>query len=101
MSDDSEEEMEEEVAFEAADEEVAEDAEEIEEAEEVEEAEEIVEYTEKAPAPKGGADDNAKSTVAKSGKGGIKNASSAEEKGAPAPKAQDMGGTTKPDMKKV
>lgn len=89
------EEADESVAFEDADEEVAEDAEEIEE------AEEIVEYTEKAPAPKGGDDDNATSTVAKSGKGGIKNASSAEEKGAPAPKAQDMGGTTKPDMKKV
>ena len=95
VEDEGEEEMEEEVAFEAADEEVAEDAEEIEE------AEEIVEYKEKAPEPKGGDDDNAKSAVAKSGKGGIKNASSAEEKGAPAPKAQDMGGTTKPDMKKV
>ena len=101
-ADEEAEEAEESVAFEAADEEVAEDAEEVaEDAEEIEEAEEIVEYTEKAPAPKGGADDNAKSTVAKSGKGGIKNASSAEEKGAPAPKAQDMGGTTKPDMKKV
>ena len=78
---------------EATDEEVEEGSEEV--------AEEIVEYTEKVPAPKGGADDNVKSTVAKSGKGSMKNAPSAENKGAPSPKVQDMGGTTKPDMKKV
>ena len=71
----------------------------IEEAEEV--AEEIVEYTENVPAPKGGNDDVTKSPVAKSGKGGIKNASSTEEKGGATPKSQDMGGTTKPDLKKV
>jgi hypothetical protein len=81
---------------EAADEEVSEESEEVVEDEEV-----VVEYAEKAPAPQGGSDDNAKSAVAKSGKGGMKNAPSGEEKGAPAPKAQDMGGTTKPDMKKV
>ena len=84
---------------EAKDEEVAENEESEEVAEE--KAEEIVEYKEKAPMPKGGDDDNTKSAVAKSGKGGMKNASNAEEKGAPTPKAQDMGGTTKPDMKKV
>ncbi|MDB4378505.1 hypothetical protein N9Z41_01915 [bacterium] len=81
---------------EATDEEVSEESEEVVEDEEV-----VVEYAEKAPAPQGGSDDNAKSAVAKSGKGGMKNAPSGEEKGAPAPKAQDMGGTTKPDMKKV
>lgn len=108
MNDEQEPEMEESVE-EATDEAVEEtveeaveedDAEAVEEATE-EESEEIVEYTEKAPAPKGGADDNAKSTVAKSGKGGIKNASSTEEKGGATPKSQSMGGTTKPDMKKV
>ena len=84
-----------------ATEEVVDEAKDEEVSEESEEDEVVVEYAEKAPAPQGGSDDNAKSPIAKSGKGSIKNAPSGEEKGAPAPKAQDMGGTTKPDMKKV
>ena len=52
-----------------------------------------------------GGDDNAKSPVAAdSGKKGAEakpGISGGEEKGRPAPKAGDMGGTTAPDMKKV
>lgn len=52
-----------------------------------------------------GGDDNAKSPVpADSGKKGAEakpGISGGEEKGKPAPKAGDMGGTTEPDMKKV
>jgi hypothetical protein len=71
--------------------------------EEVEEGEEKVDESklEKAPeADKADHSDNKASPVAKQQKGGIK-VSKSEETGAPAPKAQDMGGTTKPDLKKV
>ena len=80
------EETSEETVEEKADEEVKED-----------EAEKVVEYKEKAPAPVT-TSDASKSPVASSGKGGVKTGS-ADEKGRPAPKAQDMGSTTKPDMK--
>ena len=80
------EETSEETVEEKADEEVKED-----------EAEKVVEYKEKAPAPVT-TSDASKSPVASSGKGGVKTGT-ADESGRPAPKAQDMGGTTKPDMK--
>ena len=51
----------------------------------------------KAPAPVT-TSDSAKSPVASSGKGGVKTGT-ADESGRPAPKAQDMGHTTKPDVK--
>ena len=44
--------------------------------------------------------DNKASPIAKQQSGGMK-VGGKEEAGRPAPKAQDMGGTTKPDMKKV
>ena len=92
------EETDEEAVEEAKDEEVTEEAK-----EEVEEGEEKVDESklEKAPeADKADHADNKASPVAKGQKGGMK-ISKSEETGAPAPKATDMGGTTKPDVKKV
>jgi len=76
-----------------------------EEGEEMEamEADMVREYAEKAPAPVTSEQgDGASGPVAsKNDMGGKAVDPTGEEKGAPAPKAQDMGGTTKPDMKKV
>ena len=91
-----------------------EEGEEGEEEEEMEsafeEAEEVVrEYAEKAPAPvtgeEGGVNTKEMNIPKKDmpdPKGATDNiAQGGDEKGSAAPKAQDMGGTTKPDMKKV
>ena len=70
---------------------------------EVAEDEEQVDESKLEMAPKADMADHADqkaSPVAKQQKGGMA-VKSPEESGRPAPKAQDMGGTTKPDMKKV
>ena len=67
------------------------------------EDEEQVDESKLEMAPKADMADHADqkaSPVAKQQKGGMA-VKSPEESGRPAPKAQDMGGTTKPDMKKV
>jgi hypothetical protein len=77
--------------------------EEGEEMEAMEDAEMVREYAEKAPAPVTSeqGDGKAGPVAGKNDMGGKAVDPTGEEKGAPAPKAQDMGGTTKPDMKKV
>ena len=90
---------------EATEEKVEETSEEkVEETKEEEKVEEgIAMKAVKAPAK--GSDDNAKSPVAaNSGAKGAEakpQSSSGDEKGKPAPKAGDMGGTTEPNLKKV
>ena len=68
-----------------------------------EDAEMVREYAEKAPAPVTSeqGDGSAGPVAGKNDMGGKAVDPTGEEKGASAPKAQDMGGTTKPDMKKV
>ena len=66
----------------------------------------VREYTEKVAAPSNSEEgDGSEGPVSKAkkieSKGKAAMSHSKEEKGAPAPKAQDMGSTTKPDMKKV
>ena len=85
------------------------DEEEMESVEEVEEDADgkiVREYTEKVSAPSNSEEgDGSEGPVSKAkkieSKGKAAMSHSKEEKGAPAPKAQDMGSTTKPDMKKV
>ena len=88
------------------DEEEGEEEEEMEavEVEETEETDEVVrEYAEKAPAPVTAeeGDGSAGPVAGKNDMGGKAVDPTGEEKGGATPAHQDMGGTTKPDMKKV